>query len=778
MPRFLSVPPPRALVVPGVVVSGCAKNAGSSTAILPPSTVNYNWYPFGNYSVNLDNWLPFGGTQSIWWNDQTCWGVDVTGANSEQGAIGCYPNASRGWSNNDNLMQVRSTSGWLPGGGGNPNWTTLSGMGIQVSALTKCKVKWNIGLTPTTPNVGNAFSRWDALIDIYYHTVANPPSSAWYPQVDLQIMQMIMDQPLTGQGATTSGFWALVISGSNYCLKTFNGIQYVVIIDASHFNQAGGHTITMFPTPTMFTDPARPNPLLWGQNNCIHDVGAITAWLASSNPLDDFGAAIHYAGGTVVTTPVIDPSWYLTVVNAGFEIDFAATPDASFKTSDFWVSMQSEPDGDPIVQFPVSIASGGRYLQDAAGVPFPLTNDSGWLVSAECAMSQAQQYFDDRAARGYTASLVMALLPQAFSTHTPYYADATGNVPFTGTVAGGYLDMSTPSEPYWAHLDAVINYAKSKGMVVFLFPAYLGFGGGWQGWYATVNANSQAQRQAYGTFLGNRYASSKFGNVIFIWGGDYHPPSLGIVDDMASRVLLADPTAMQGAHTDSTDTSTYSVYGAYSWCNINSVYTETTDIATKLHTAWGQKAIPTFNLDNVYEYTTAPPQDTQQFREPQWISYLWGVAGSCHGNESVWPMGGTGNFPVYGTWTTALGSPGQPEPMAKNLLSTYPWQKLVPDYTGSFVTSGSGSNAWGAKASDNTFALVYVDSGSATVALSQLTGYGTHVNAYWYDPSSSTPAYRTITGSPFNASGTHSFTVPGNNSQGDTDWVLVLKSAP
>jgi hypothetical protein len=46
--------------------------------------------------------------------------------------------------------------------------------------------------------------------------------------------------------------------------------------------------------------------------------------------------------------------------------------------------------------------------------------------------------------------------------------------------------------------------------------------------------------------------------------------------------------------------------------------------------------------------------------------------------------------------------------------------------------------------------------------------------AQWYDPSNG--KYTAIGGSPFSNSGIQNFTTPGNNADGDPDWVLVLQS--
>ncbi|MGB9403058.1 MAG: putative collagen-binding domain-containing protein, partial [Candidatus Acidiferrales bacterium] len=57
-----------------------------------------------------------------------------------------------------------------------------------------------------------------------------------------------------------------------------------------------------------------------------------------------------------------------------------------------------------------------------------------------------------------------------------------------------------------------------------------------------------------------------------------------------------------------------------------------------------------------------------------------------------------------------------------------------------------------------------------------LANFSQPVTAAWYDPSSGT--FSTIAGSPFSNSGSQVFTPSGNNSDGNTDWVLVLEVHP
>jgi hypothetical protein len=115
-------------------------------------------------------------------------------------------------------------------------------------------------------------------------------------------------------------------------------------------------------------------------------------------------------------------------------------------------------------------------------------------------------------------------------------------------------------------------------------------------------------------------------------------------------------------------------------------------------------------------------------------------------------------------------------------FGNYAWWELVPDSTHTVVTAGygtyngSGTNLPAATycttswITNGSLALTYCPNPTTlTVNMAKFSG---PVTAQWFDPSNGT--YTTISGSPFPNSGTHNFTTPGANHDGDPDWVLVL----
>jgi hypothetical protein len=285
------------------------------------TTGDWDAKQYGNYVVNNNNW---GGTlgQRLWANSAGCWGVTDT-ATVDTDTPHSYPSVTRGWSQNGGVMQALSTPG-------TNDWTTKSGMGIPVTALTKAKIHWTFQ-APTASG-----PRWMGLQDIYFHTEATPPYVDFPPFIDLLIDQAIGDQVVN-----SSTYYALVSQGAHATTITISGNTYVIYVDLPGglaYHQPGGHEVHLFNLPTAFTS-GNANPQ-WGVRDDVKDLAPIVKYLMQSHPLDDAGKPLLNAAGAEITTPLITPNLFLTAINSGWEIDTGT----SFTTTGFCVAMQNEPD--------------------------------------------------------------------------------------------------------------------------------------------------------------------------------------------------------------------------------------------------------------------------------------------------------------------------------------------------------------------------------------------------------------------------------------------------
>ena len=157
---------------------------------------------------------------------------------------------------------------------------------------------------------------------------------------------------------------------------------------------------------------------------------------------------------------------------------------------------------------------------------------------------------------------------------------------------------------------------------------------------------------------------------------------------------------------------------------------------------------------------------------------LSGATGQLYGNRYTWQF-------LY-EWKNYLDTPGSVQMgYVKALFESRAWYNLVPDQNHVVVTDGYGTFSSTGTVTDNDYltAASTPDGGlvvaylptirTITVDMSQLSAPAT---AQWYDPSIGT--YTAISGYPFENTGMLQFTPPGNNADGDGDWVLVLETNP
>jgi hypothetical protein len=243
----------------------------------------------------------------------------TTTATQDTGSPGSYPDVTRGWSDNGAVMQQQSDPG-------TNDWTTKSGMGISVTALTQATAHWAF-TAPTSS------ARWMGLMDIYFHQTNSPSYTQFPPYTDLMIDQAMMDQVFDG---TT--YYAATAQQDHATTVTLGGVQFLIYIDDSSEDafHNGGHTIHLFELPTAETSN-NANPV-WGSQNYRIDIKAIIDYLRQSNPVGDNGKPLENASGQVVTSPLIANNLYLNAVNAGWEIIYG-TP---FSNTSFCLAMQNE----------------------------------------------------------------------------------------------------------------------------------------------------------------------------------------------------------------------------------------------------------------------------------------------------------------------------------------------------------------------------------------------------------------------------------------------------
>jgi hypothetical protein len=450
----------------------------------------------------------------------------------------------------------------------------------------------------------------------------------------------------------------------------------------------------------------------------------------------------------------------------------------------------------PVV-FPVRPSENARYLVDANGQPFPILGRASWAV-ASLSPDGLDTYFADSLKRGYTAMEFALVFHDPRENHAPL--DDRGNAPFLKRLDGrpwdGKLkydsiateapDFTTPNEKYWQGIDALLRRCESSGVLAFAFPAYVGWAGNTdQGWMKEMVANGPARLRTYGEFIARRYRGQS--NLVWMLGGDFgefdavqaaveHALIDGLTQGApggALKLRSAEWTS-ESIGTDQPEFGRYiTLNGAYSFDGYTADHSRRAYANTPVR--------PAFLLEEPYDEeftdgTNVNPHASQPIRRFQWWGWLGSIGGYISGNGYVWPFSGK-------AWRSHLDTQGARDMARLNaFIASIAWQQLVPSGLGGqrlLITKGGSC----VRAPDYVAAAASLD-GSLLVAYSPPDRWGPFTvdmsvlrgpsRARWFDPTNA--IYQNIAENLPNT-GIHTFNVPGKNSAGQLDWVLVIDAA-
>jgi hypothetical protein len=334
--------------------------------------------------------------------------------------------------------------------------------------------------------------------------------------------------------------------------------------------------------------------------------------------------------------------------------------------------------------------------------------------------------------------------------------------------------LSTPNEAYFARVDAMIREAAKLRIAVILDPIETG------GWTKVLRANGTAKARAYGLYLGRRYR--RFRNIIWMSGNDFQTWRRRSDDALASAVArgikAAAPAHIQTVELDyikrrSSSSDDPRWKGLIS---LNAAYTYRPTYAQVLADYRRDAHLPVFMVEANYE-GEFDFQGPRTLRRQEYWAMLSGAAGQLYGNHYTWQF-----LKEWKSYVNTIGS--RQVTYMTNLLSRRPWYKLVPDIDHRVVVSGFGSysenglvgdtdHVAASSTPDGRLMMAYVpERQTIGVDMSRLAP---DVTAAWYDPTNG--EYGSVPGAPLANVGIHEFSPPGDNSDGDPDWVLVLTAA-
>jgi hypothetical protein len=443
--------------------------------------------------------------------------------------------------------------------------------------------------------------------------------------------------------------------------------------------------------------------------------------------------------------------------------------------------------------FPFAPDATGRFLVDSHGAPVPIIARTAWGIQS-LGSSDLAEFLDDTVARGYTGIECQIPCNLAAIHNNPF--DCNGNLPFnklldtstwtTGSFSGSKPDLSTPNAAFWANVDNIVAACRTRKLWMVWFSAYLGIDSS-EGWETTMTANGDPATIAYGAFVANRYKPQP--NIVWGTAGDTasgfdeeddHITGLQSVSGQRSGPQF---TAERNGGSISSDGTgplgaAMTINGGYDWPTVIAQCRRAYAFGTTT------RAIPSFMIEGPYDEEGPDGNNintiaTQPVRRWPWWAIIETIGGFIQGNGYIWPFNPTGTPPATDNWKLHKNTQTtQDITRLAALWKSIAWWTLIPSgqsTMGTLITSGAGTpdNANYVASACNPAGSLWIayagPSRASTFTVDMTVMRGT-ATAQWWNPS--TAAF-TSAGSIANT-GTHTFTVPGDNGTGFSDWVLVM----
>ncbi len=453
-------------------------------------------------------------------------------------------------------------------------------------------------------------------------------------------------------------------------------------------------------------------------------------------------------------------------------------------------------ENDAQVIFPVEISSDKHYLVDQANKPFPILGRTAWGIISQPEEGY-KKFISNSVAHGCNAIEVSVIIHWPMANHPPF--NGHGDAPFVKKLNGEAWDskltykdkrneapdLLTPNEKYWDYVDGFLSYCESQGVLVFLFPGYLGYKGEEQGWMQELLANGTGKTTAYGRWVATRFKDKK--NIVWMLLGDMG--NFTAEEKAAETALIRGLKSVQGqcmqysaesfSGQNSADNAEFgnemTLNGSYTW-------DKKIPVPYIARIAYQHNPVmPSFLLEEPYDEegpdgNNYNPNATQPVRRFEWWGWLSTIGGYIAGNGYVWPF-------IDPVWQQHLNTQAAMDMSRLNhFIQSIAWWKLIPSGLHGIkqliadANNADASTAYVAAAAsvDGDLLVAYIPPdhrGPVTVSTHILK---VKTFASWFDPTNG--KYTVAEPGPVMNTGTHVFTPPAKNSAGDADWVLLLST--
>lgn len=393
---------------------------------------------------------------------------------------------------------------------------------------------------------------------------------------------------------------------------------------------------------------------------------------------------------------------------------------------------------------PIGVSPNGRYFIDLNGRPFFWLGDTQWELCRGFSLADAGTILADRKAKGFTVIQVMLTGvgdggEQNLAGHTPWVGD----------------DPARPNDPYFDHVDSVVELAREMGVVLAL------------GVFHQLQASRITTQNArtYSRWVARRYREAP--NLIWSMYPRAEQGYVPVLRELGAGLQEGDGGSHSiTVHPDPAPASSSFIHDE-PWLSFNSGQTWAhTELIVPMveHDYRLEPAKPVVMAEGAYEAGTEYGFDVT----PLWVrrqAYWTYLAGGHHsyGHNDCWR--------ILPAWREALDAPGarQLGILKEALLERSEWWNLVPEQS---VIAGceDGDPALNAAARSaaGDWCLVYFGGPATASVRIDTIGPASRADASWIAPTS---GEKTATGS-LATGETRQFTTPA----GWEDALLLLEA--
>jgi len=418
------------------------------------------------------------------------------------------------------------------------------------------------------------------------------------------------------------------------------------------------------------------------------------------------------------------------------------------------------------------VSDNRRFLTYADGRPFFYLGDTAWELFHRLNREEADEYLQDRAAKQFTVIQAVVLAERdGLRAPNPY-----GHLPLRDN------DPTQLNEPYFAHVDYIVNRAAELGHFTGMLPTW---GDKWNPkWGVGPAIFTPDNARWYGRWLGRRYAKRP---IIWILGGD-RPVETEEQREIVRAMALGLRDGDGGAHLMSFHPcgghSSAEYWHDEEWLDFNmlqSGHERNRDNAARIDADYARTPVkPCIDAEPAYEDHPSGFKlengymDDYDVRKGLYWALFAGACGHTYGCHDIWQMWQEGREPATFTrtpWQRALHLPGSGQVQhARALLESRPFVTRIPDQA--LIASDPCAGTHHVRATRDaggSYALVYLPScRPVTIDLERLSGEQLTVS--WFDPRTG----EMRRSGRIARQGQREFTPP------DVwpDWVLVLEATP